>query len=176
MRDFKLSLRCQWDLRHFGILLSLKLRFLAEVVGQPIDIKKKCKVLQCWVTLATILMIPSISWDVVPHHWVMVTRRFETAWCSHFQGWTYLNGHSDAWIWRQQSSSDAIPHTWSKETWNLLWKTMTSSVTFYKGLSSMELTNAHWNMRNTSVTMADGSRQVFLAVSYRQLQMYHSHV
>jgi len=24
--------------------------------------------------------------------------------------------------------------------------------------------------------MADGSRQVFLAVSYRQLQMYHSHV
>jgi hypothetical protein len=40
----------------------------------------------------------------------------------------------------------------------------------------MELANAHWNMRNTDVTMADGSRQVFLAVSYRQLQMYHSHV
>jgi len=31
-------------------------------------------------------------------------------------------------------------------------------------------------MRNTSVSMADGSRTVFLAVRYRQLQMYHSHV
>ena len=125
----------------------------------------------------SILLLPSFPWDVAPHHWVIGTRRFVTAWCSHFQGWKYRNGHFDTWRWPYQSSSDAVAHSWSKETWNLLlWKAKTSSITFYKGHSSVELTYAHWNMRNTSVSMANGSRQVFLAVRYRQLQMYHSHV
>jgi hypothetical protein len=36
MCHFRLSLRCQWDLHSFGILLSLKWQFLAKVVGQII--------------------------------------------------------------------------------------------------------------------------------------------
>jgi len=36
MCDFRLRLRCQWDLRSSGILLNLKWQFLAEVVGQPV--------------------------------------------------------------------------------------------------------------------------------------------
>jgi len=37
--------------------------------------------------LTTSLLIPSFSWAVAPRHWVIGTRRFETTWCSHFQGW-----------------------------------------------------------------------------------------
>jgi len=148
-----------------------------EIPPPPPKKKKNWDVLKCWAILANILLIPSFSWDVAPHHWVISTRRFETVWCSHFQEWKYLNGHFDTWRWRHQFCSDAVPRARRKETRNLLlWKAKTSSFICYKGLSSMELANANWNMRNTGDTMADGSREVFLAVSYRQLQMYHSHL
>jgi hypothetical protein len=42
MCEFRLWLRCQWDLRSSGILLNLKWQFFAEVMGQPVVATFKC--------------------------------------------------------------------------------------------------------------------------------------
>jgi len=44
--DFRLPLRCEWDLRSFGILSSVEWQFLTDVLGQPLESILKGQVLQ----------------------------------------------------------------------------------------------------------------------------------